>query len=172
MIEEQNPIKLKLKKLKAIRMLSAPQTTLAVSSASDEHILPRNFLIDNMTDYYNNFINKTEHDKSQAKGIQMRASRFERLFMNSLKRSKSLELNSNSLNEEKNQESHIEVSHLPTGDADAEPCVKSNNLTLSLKALESKQERTVIESAQTEHSIFNKVYSSLFIKIKICFKIK
>ena len=33
---------------------------------------------------YNNFINKTEHDKSLVSSSQTRASRFERLFMNSL----------------------------------------------------------------------------------------
>lgn len=132
---EENSIKMRLKKLKAIRMLSAPQTT-----PDNEQILSRNFLIDNMTDYYNNFIKKETVycDDDQLNKRESKSSRFERLFnkVEQLKRSKSLELNNTIIEE------NSDGSKSPDGNE-----LKNTNLSRSLKALHQRE---------SENSLLNK----------------
>jgi hypothetical protein len=158
--EELSAIKTKLKKLKPMRMLSTPATT--GSHDSDPEILSRNFLIDNMTDYYNNFIKKdstnvycAEENETEMKK-ENKTSRFERLFnrVENLKRSKSLEL-SNALAEER-----IETCVAVPTIRDESLLVTTSNLTHSLKALhqqEQKQQQQQQRETFAENSIFNKL---------------
>ncbi len=101
---------------KALRMLSSPAQSVEIEEntqqeMNDQALLSRNFLIDNMTDYYNNFIKKDIKIEDLRKGsrgslesdiknicqesgyedLDKKESRFDKLFR--LKRSKSLEIN-------------------------------------------------------------------------------
>lgn len=105
-------------KLKTLRMMSTPSRLVECDKELDNdqqnQILLRNFLIDNMTDYYNNFIKKDikiedlsgQHfcervnETSQVNPVSMgsyetdkKESRFDKIFKGKLKRSKSLEIN-------------------------------------------------------------------------------
>lgn len=110
-------------RVKALRMISSPahsfetqDTMIDHEKFSQDQVLSRNFLIDNMTDYYNNFIKKDiniedlrksshhgvldsdinhifmAHDYYENSSGDKKESRFDKLFR--LKRSKSLEISS------------------------------------------------------------------------------
>lgn len=105
-----------LNRFKVLRMLSSPSRPVAL----EQEILSRNFLIDNMTDYYNNFIKKDinykdfldshenddeddEDEMTQESNLldnesleNRKEDRFvNKLFRTRLKRSKSLEIKPN-----------------------------------------------------------------------------
>lgn len=104
-----------LNRFKVLRMLSSPSRPVAL----EQEILSRNFLIDNMTDYYNNFIKKDinykdfldshedeEDDEDEitqesrlldnlAMGNRKEDRFVNKLFRTRLKRSKSLEIKPN-----------------------------------------------------------------------------
>jgi len=101
---------------KALRMVSSPAQSVEVventeQALNDQTLLSRNFLIDNMTDYYNNFIKKdiriedlrrnsrgsldsdinSTCQENSFEGLLKKESRFDKIFK--LKRSKSLDIN-------------------------------------------------------------------------------
>ena len=126
--EKDSIFKRKLQRFKAIRMMSSPSRSIETDEESyikdlenvktikknnNSNQLMRNFLIDNMTDYYNSFIKrdlKYEQGKKDYSNVDFdseednfydtdnddiayrkKMNRFDRLFKGRLKRSRSLE---------------------------------------------------------------------------------
>lgn len=172
-----------LNRLKAIRMLSSPSRTVECEESifhdqqsQRNEILSRNFLIDNMTDYYNNFIKKDikfedfyekdkvrklnhdSDDESYSDSVSLddkKENRFiDKWFKDHLKRSKSLELNSKSTMI-KSKSNDFPMNFQPKEDMSNPFKILKESLNYKLKS--NHQSLKIFQRDYKEMTIFNKL---------------